>query len=63
MSPPFIPEKDVNALPQSDIGTFSPEDGENEISLEPSDDAIYKEWNWTNQSAFDGELNRQKSTE
>jgi beta-adrenergic-receptor kinase len=56
MSPPFIPEKDVNALPQSDIGTFSPEDGDNEISLEPSDDAIYKEWNWTNQNAFDGEV-------
>jgi hypothetical protein len=56
MSPPFIPEKDVNALPQSDIGTFSPEDGDNEISLEPSDDAIYKELNWMNQSTFDGEV-------
>ncbi len=31
-------------------------DGDDEISLEPSDDAIYKEWNWTNQSAFDGEV-------
>jgi len=56
MKPPFIPSKDVNAASQSDIGTFATDKAWSDITIEPADEKIYKEWDWTSPKAFDAEV-------
>jgi len=54
--PPFEPPKDVNAAPQSEIGTFAEDKAYQETVIESKDDAVYQEWDWTNKKAFAAEV-------
>ena len=56
MKPPFIPPKDVNAASQSEIGTFAVDKTYHEIVMEPKDEEMYTDWDWTNETAFDAEV-------
>lgn len=50
--PPFIPAKDVNAYAQSDIGKFS----EDKTTITEEDDAMYKDWDFVNNNAYNDEV-------
>jgi hypothetical protein len=54
--PPFIPPKDVNAASQSEIGTFAEDKTFHETVLDEKDDAVYKNWDFTNTKAFEAEV-------
>ncbi|KAL7541524.1 hypothetical protein ACHAXR_013198 [Thalassiosira sp. AJA248-18] len=56
MRPPFIPPKDVNAASQSEIGTFAEDKTFHETELSEKDEAVYKNWNFTNNKAFAAEV-------
>ena len=54
--PPFIPPRDVNAASQSEIGSF-PEDKQfHNTVLDEKDEAIYKDWDFTNSKAYAAEV-------
>jgi len=54
--PPFEPAKDVNAAPQSEIGTFAEDKALQEVVIDERDDELYKHWDWTNPKAFAAEV-------
>ena len=54
--PPFIPPKDVNAASQSEIGTFAEDKIFHETVLDEKDEAVYKNWDFTNPKAFAAEV-------
>lgn len=54
--PPFIPPKDINAPTQKDIGAFTHDKVYEETSFGDEDNKIYKDWNWTNPSAYASEV-------
>ena len=54
--PPFIPPKDVNAASQSEIGTFAEDKTFHETVLDEKDEAVYKDWDFTNSKAFEAEV-------
>jgi len=54
--PPFIPPKDVNAASQSEIGTFAEDKTFHETVLDEKDEAVYKNWDFTNTKAFQAEV-------
>mmetsp|Transcript_40352 Transcript_40352/g.97444 ORF Transcript_40352/g.97444 Transcript_40352/m.97444 type:complete len:653 (+) Transcript_40352:236-2194(+) len=54
--PPYTPPKDVNAAPQSEIGTFHEDKKHQETVLELKDERYYKDWDWTNPHAYAAEV-------
>jgi len=54
--PPFLPPKDVNAASQSEIGTFAEDKTFHETVLDEKDEAVYKDWDFTNTKAFAAEV-------
>lgn len=55
--PPFIPAKDVNAASQSEIGTFPDTEKGDVCSVTAAEDAkYYKDWEWTNDRSYSGEV-------
>ncbi|CAB9501224.1 Protein kinase C gamma type (Fragment) [Seminavis robusta] len=54
--PPYTPPKDVNAAPQSEIGTFTEDKALQEIVIDERDEEVYKSWDWTNPRAFAAEV-------
>jgi len=54
--PPYTPPKDVNAAPQSEIGTFHEDKKHHETVLEPKDERYYEDWEWTNPHAYAAEV-------
>jgi hypothetical protein len=51
--PPFRPPQDVNAASQSEIGNFAED---KDTVIDERDEAIYKDWDWTNPRAFSAEV-------
>jgi serine/threonine protein kinase len=54
--PPFVPAKDVNAMSQSEIGTFAEDKAYQETVITSKDEEVYKDWDWTNPRAFAAEV-------
>ena len=54
--PPFVPLKDVNAASQSEIGNFSEDKAFQETVITEADEAVYKDWDWTNPHAYAAEV-------
>jgi len=54
--PPYTPPKDVNAAPQSEIGTFHEDKKHQETVLDIKDERYYKDWDWTNPHAYAAEV-------
>jgi beta-adrenergic-receptor kinase len=54
--PPYVPPKDVNAAPQSEIGTFSEDKKYQECVIDENDEKIYVGWEWTNPHAYAAEV-------
>lgn len=54
--PPFVPPKDVNAASQSEIGNFIEDKVYQETVILPSDELVYKDWDWINPHAFAAEV-------
>lgn len=54
--PPYIPPRDVNAASQSEIGTFAEDKTFHETVLSEKDEAVYDNWNFTNQKAYAAEV-------
>ena len=51
--PPFIPDKDVNAASQAEIGEF---DDNGLPSMEAKDHAVYDKWDWVNPKNYLSEV-------
>lgn len=56
--PPFIPAKDVNAASQHEIGNFADDTNKasRDVVFDDSDEAAYKDWDWTNPDAMTTEI-------
>jgi len=54
--PPFLPAREVNAAAQSVIGEFEEDKKFRSIVLEEKDLQVYKEWDWTNPTAYCEEI-------
>lgn len=54
--PPYIPPKDVNAAPQSEIGTFAEDKKYQECVIDDDDEKFYVGWDWTNPHAYAAEV-------
>ena len=54
--PPFIPPQDVNAASQSEIGTFAEDKTFHDTVMDEKDQAVYRQWNYTNPKAFAAEV-------
>jgi beta-adrenergic-receptor kinase len=54
--PPFVPPKEVNAMSQPEIGSFSEDKIYQETVLTSEDEEFYKDWDWTNPRAFAAEV-------
>jgi hypothetical protein len=54
--PPYVPPKDVNAAPQSEIGTFAEDKKYQECVIDENDERVYVDWDWTNPHAYAAEV-------
>ncbi|ETW04788.1 AGC/GRK/BARK protein kinase, variant 1 [Aphanomyces invadans] len=53
--PPFVPERDINAASQADIGFFDPSVIQG-VKLSDSDQDLYKDWHFCSATAFQNEI-------
>lgn len=53
-TPPFIPSRDINAAPQSEIGTFTEDKSVGKLTDE--DQEYYKNWEYKNENVFATEV-------
>ncbi|KAF0696390.1 Aste57867_12856 [Aphanomyces stellatus] len=53
--PPFVPERDINAASQADIGFFDPSVIQG-VKLSDSDQDMYKDWHFCSATAFQSEI-------
>ncbi|CAK4131196.1 unnamed protein product [Aphanomyces euteiches] len=55
IAPPFVPERDINAASQADIGFFDPSVIQG-VKLTDTDQDMYKDWHFCSATAFQNEI-------